>query len=79
MSRGRPDHERRNLPFSASLRNRWWCDLVMRRRRQERKEAGQEEHSDANTQHPKVQAGRKRRKNRGNHHAGKDTPEKLEA
>lgn len=79
MSRGRPDHERRNLPFSASLRNRWWCDLVMRRRRQERKEAGQEEHSDANTQHPKVQAGKKRGKIRRNQQSGKNIPDKLEA
>lgn len=38
MSRGRPDHERRNPPFSASLRHRWWCDLVMRKRRNDRME-----------------------------------------
>lgn len=43
MSRGRPDHERRNLPFSASLRHRWWCDLVMRKRWQERRADGSEE------------------------------------
>ncbi|OPY40883.1 MAG: hypothetical protein A4E42_02020 [Methanoregulaceae archaeon PtaU1.Bin222] len=36
MSRGRPDHGRRNLPFSASLRHRWWCDLVIRNRRNAR-------------------------------------------
>lgn len=36
MSRGMPDHGRRNLPFSASLRHRWWCDLVMRGRRLEK-------------------------------------------
>jgi len=35
MSRGRPDHERRNMPFPAGLRHRWWCDLVMRKRRGE--------------------------------------------
>jgi hypothetical protein len=38
MSRGRPDHGRRNPPFSAGLRHRWWCDLVLRKRRQDREE-----------------------------------------
>jgi|GEM_PF-3403215 hypothetical protein len=43
MSRGRPDHERRNLPFSASLRHRWWCDLVIRKRRSDRKDEPQQD------------------------------------
>lgn len=36
MSRGRPDHGRRNQPFSASLRNRWWSDMALRKQRKER-------------------------------------------
>ena len=43
MSRGRPDRERRNLPVSGSLRNRWWCDIVMRRRIWDRKKDADED------------------------------------
>jgi len=62
MSRGKPDRERRNLPVSASLEHRWWCDLVMRKRRGELRNGPV---SDTTTMRP-----RKSRRN----YAGKKKP-----
>jgi len=61
MSRGRPDHGRRNLPFSASLRHRWWCDLVIRRRRKGRGE-GNAGSSGRSTPEKGAHAGKEKKK-----------------